>query len=54
MTPVKLRPVKLTDIPLKDRLAAAQREAQHATETERLSLLAAALQPSDRTYWIAA
>lgn len=49
----RLRPVRLTDIPLEIRYAAAQREARHAASAdERADLLAAALDPSDTVYWV--
>lgn len=48
-----LVPVKLTEVPLKDRMRAARREAEFcATDEERAELLAAALCPSEKIYWI--
>lgn len=51
-----LRAVKLTEIPMKDRMSAARRASKaHAhTDEETCELIAAALCPSDRTYWVRA
>ena len=49
----RLTPVRLTDIPLAVRCAAAQREARHAkSQAEAADLLAAALSPSETVYWV--
>lgn len=51
-----LRAVKLTEIPVADRLRAARvaaRTLAHDGE-ETTDLLAAALFPSDKTYWVRA
>lgn len=48
----RVRPVRLSDVPIALRLKAAQREARHSPEMAQ-ELLAAALLPSSRTYYIA-
>lgn len=48
-----LRPVKLTEIPLRDRLSAARRVARNG-DGEPAELIAAALAPSSRVYWVRA
>ncbi len=52
-TSVHLTPIRLTDIPLPKRMAAA-RAAAHTchTQNEALELLAAAISPSAQTYWV--
>ena len=48
------RPVCLRDVPLSVRCAAARLEGRRAgSAEERAELLAAALNPSGRVYWIA-
>lgn len=47
-----LIPVRLTEIPLEVRCAAARREGAEATDEERASLLVVALFPSEKIYWI--
>lgn len=47
-------PVRLCDIPLSVRAHAAQQAARTADQEERTSLLAAALNPSDTTYYVQA
>ncbi len=47
-----LVPVRLSEVPATVRCAAAQREARYVPESERLELLAAAVAPSDRVYWV--
>lgn len=50
-----LKAVRLTDVPITQRLRAARVEGRTAADNaERLSLLAAAIAPSDRVYWIRA
>lgn len=53
--PTKRRkiPVKLIDVPLGVRCRAARQECQHATPEEAQALLAAAVRPSDTTYYVA-
>ena len=48
-----LAAVKLTEIPVKDRLSAARRVAREGTE-EPEALVMAALFPSDRIYFVRA
>lgn len=50
----RLRPVRLGDIPLPVRLAAARREGHHVDEDGRVALLAAAICPSRQVYWVRA
>lgn len=49
-----LRAVKLTDIPLQRRLSAARVVVKSLCDEspERVDVLAAAMFPSDKTYWI--
>jgi hypothetical protein len=49
-----LRAVKLTDIPLQRRLRAARLACQQGSHDgkESSEILAAALFPSDQTYWV--
>lgn len=48
-------PVKLSEIPLEQRLEAARQAARwEPGDEERQALLAAALWPSNETYWVAA
>ena len=51
----RIRPVRLTDIPLNERMNAAyaaMRDEEDATV--RADIFLAALDPSDTTYWVAA
>lgn len=51
----RLRPVKLTDIPLQVRYHAAVMAAKHTHDPEEAkALLAAAITPSQTVYWVAA
>lgn len=51
----RMHPVRLTDIPIQDRLAAAVDCAKRARDDdERADLIAAALDPSPTVYWIEA
>jgi hypothetical protein len=52
--PRRCIPVKLTSIPLDERLKAAHRIMHSEPPEEMQAILAAALWPSDETYWIAA
>lgn len=55
MTRGHLIPVRLTDIPIDERCRAAQVASRQARdEQETMSLLAAALDPSERVYWVRA
>lgn len=49
----RLKAVRLTDIPLEARYAAAVREARHAVDAhDRRELFAAAFLPSDTVYYV--
>jgi len=53
MKRVRLAPVRLTEIPLSQRMHAAQQACRHAAdENERADLFIAALFPSDKCYWV--
>lgn len=49
----RLKPVRLTDIPLETRFKAAVREAKHSDAEEAQALFAAALMPSRTVYYVA-
>lgn len=52
---VKLRPVRLTDVPLQVRLKGAREACRdESDQAMRVLILARAFAPSDTTYWIAA
>lgn len=48
----RLRPVRLTDIPLEVRLKAANEIVRRLDSEEPKALLAAALAPSDKVYFV--
>lgn len=51
--PRGLQPVKLADVPFQTRAAAARRVCRELGDSkEQFSVLAAALAPSERTYWV--
>ena len=53
---IALAPVRLIDIPLKVRTKAMRKvfreEGHKLTKSERIGLIAAAIRPSNRTYWV--
>jgi len=53
MKRIPLTPVRLTEIPLNQRMRAARILCREAADSdERISLLAAALSPSDKVYFV--
>lgn len=55
MKRVPLVAVRLTEIPLAQRMAAARRECQEAeNDNERHEIMYAAMFPSDTLYWVRA